>query len=172
MKVDIKKVKKAINGNKETFCEIVEENKLDLLKIARTRLNEDDAYDAIQETIISAYSSIERLSKPDKFKSWIITILVNKCNDIYYEKRNIYSIEEMYEKEQEVLQIDDSKLEIEDILRYLSEEEKIIVTLFYLEDLTSKEISKVLKINENTIKTKLARAKTKIRNKFGGVKYE
>ena len=50
-------------------------------------------------------------------------------------------------------------------LRY---EERIIVVLFYAEKYTTKEISKILGINENTVKTRLSRAKGKIKNNYKG----
>ena len=52
------------------------------------------------------------------------------------------------------------------ILKDLKYDERITLTLFYLEDYSIKEISKILKINENTIKTRLKRSKEKIKNKF------
>ena len=42
--------------------------------------------------------------------------------------------------------------------------ERLIFTLFYSEDYTTKQISEMLKINENTIKSKIKRAKEKIQN--------
>lgn len=52
------------------------------------------------------------------------------------------------------------------ILKDLNYDERMSLTLFYLEDYSIKEISKILKTNENTIKTRLKRGKEKIRNKF------
>ena len=49
------------------------------------------------------------------------------------------------------------------LLSNLKEEERIIVLLFYNGDYTTKEISYILGINENTIKSRLNRAKNKIR---------
>lgn len=49
------------------------------------------------------------------------------------------------------------------LLHSLSEEEKIIILLFYNERYTTKEIGSLLGLNENTVKSKLARAKKKIK---------
>ena len=56
-----------------------------------------------------------------------------------------------------------------DILNY---EERIIITLYYLEEFTTKEISKILDKPEGTIKSKLSRAKVKIKKHIGGVNNE
>lgn len=163
-------VEKAMNGDKDSFSELINYLKMDLYKIAKVRLkNEDDILDAIQETIISSYKSIKKLNNPDNFKKWIIKILINKCNNIYLEKNNKnISLEEftnIYEYEDEN---DFSNIEMEDILKYLNDEEKMIITLYYLEDYKSKEIAWLLDMNENTVKTKISRAKNKLKTKLEG----
>ena len=81
-------IKQAQKGNSNAFEEIILGYKNILYKIAKTRLsNIDDIEDAVQETIISAYQSIYKLRDTTKFKSWIITILINKCNRINKKKR-------------------------------------------------------------------------------------
>lgn len=61
--------------------------KAELYKIAKTRLkNDDDIYDAIQETMLIAFKSIKRLKQVQSFKTWIIKILINRSNSMY-EKR-------------------------------------------------------------------------------------
>ena len=50
------------------------------------------------------------------------------------------------------------------MIKELKYEERIIIILYYSEKYTTKEISNILKINENTIKTRLSRAKEKIKN--------
>ena len=57
---------------------------------------------------------------------------------------------------------------MEDILKYLNDEEKMIITLYYLEDYKSKEIAWLLDMNENTVKTKISRAKNKLKTKLEG----
>lgn len=163
-------VEKAMNGDKDSFSELINYLKMDLYKIAKVRLkNEDDILDAIQETIISSYKSIKKLNNPDNFKKWIIKILINKCNNIYLEKNNKnISLEEftnIYEYEDEK---DFSNIEMEDILKHLNDEEKMIITLYYLEDYKSKEIAWLLEMNENTVKTKISRAKKKLKIKLEG----
>lgn len=163
-------VEKAMNGDKNSFSELINYLKMDLYKIAKVRLkNEDDILDAIQETIISSYKSINKLNTPDNFKKWIIKILINKCNNIYLEKNNKnISLEECTNIYEYIEEKDFSNLEIEDILKYLNDEEKMIITLYYLEDYKSKEIAWLLDMNENTVKTKISRAKSKLKTKLRG----
>ena len=66
-------VKKAKQGDKQAFTELILAIKMDLYKIAKARLrNDEDVYDVIQETMIIAFNSIKKLKNVDSFKAWII----------------------------------------------------------------------------------------------------
>ena len=158
-------VKKAQKGDKEAFTRINLWN-----KTARCRFScEDDIEDAVQETMIETFKSIKKLRKQESYKKWIIKILINKCNHIYKKNkdRNIsfenVEIKDIYQNKYEQLE----EIDFYSILNGLKYEERMILTLFYLEDYSIKEISKLTKLNENTIKTKLKRGKDKIRINYG-----
>lgn len=114
--------------------------------------------------MIEAYKGISKLKYNQYFKTWIIKILINKCNKQYRrnKKENIsyeYNNLDNQIKENEI----QTDIDFYIIISKLEYEEKIIITLYYLERYTTKEISKILNKNENTIKTKLSRAKKKIK---------
>ncbi|MCP1307418.1 hypothetical protein NI000_09170 [Paenibacillus tyrfis] len=51
--------------------------------MAKSILDKDEnAADALQETILKAYQSIHALREPKFFKTWIFRILINQCNTI------------------------------------------------------------------------------------------
>ena len=88
----------AKQGNKEAFTQLILEIKNDLYKICRIRLNNnDDIDDAIQETMIQAYKNLNSLKDVNKFKPWIITILINNCNKIYRRTQKTRSIVQEYD---------------------------------------------------------------------------
>lgn len=159
-------VYKAKQGEKEAFTYLILQLEDDLYKIAKTRLNnEEDILDAIQETMISAYKSVHKIRNEEYFKTWIIKILINKCNDIYKNKKAIViSLNESVAGNN----ISDDNLNFEFIMKQLNYDERIAMTLYYLERYTTKEISKILKTNENTIKTRISRAKEKIKMQYKG----
>ncbi len=164
-------VERARNGDEDAFTELILHFKNDLYKIAKTRLtNEEDIQDAIQDTMITAYKSIRKLKDTEKFKMWIIKILINKCNKIYRKKyKNDLSLEE-YDLDKYLIM--NSSKNIEDDLNFyfliknLEYQERIIVILYYMEKYTTKEISKILKAKENTVKSKLYRARIKLKKIF------
>ncbi len=163
-------VKKAKNGDKEAFTELMLLLKADLYKIAKTRLkNDDDIYDVIQETMLLAFHSIRKLKQVESFKSWIIKILINRSNSMYKKKSksNIISLEEIENyKSENCFSIEniEETLDFKCICENLKYEDRIIITLFYIEDFTDKEIGKILNLKENTVKTKRTRIKEKIKN--------
>ena len=160
-------IKKAQNGDKDAFTSIILDMNDELYKIARTRLNdENDIFDAIQETMISSYKSIKKLKDTKCFKSWLIKILINKCNDIY-KKKKIISIEQnnLQEYIQDTTELDNN-LNFIAIINCLNYNERIAILLYYQNQFTTKEIANILHTNENTIKTRIARAKNKIKNNY------
>lgn len=163
-------VKQAQKGNKSAFTELFLSLKMELYKIARVRLsNNEDIDDAIQETMIEVFRNINKLTDISNFKKWIIRILINKCNRIY-RKRKKYNISFEAEEFENYLKSDENledNLNFYYILKDLNYDERMIVSLYYLEDYTTKDISNILKINENTIKTKLRRVKIKLKDKYG-----
>lgn len=60
----------------------------------------------------------------------------------------------------------DMNLDFEILLKPLNYDERIAIVLFYMEDLSTKEISKILKTSENNIKSRLRRAKIKIKDNY------
>lgn len=161
-------IKQAQKGNSNAFEEIILGYKNILYKIAKTRLsNIDDIEDAVQETIISAYQSIYKLRDTTKFKSWIITILINKCNRINKKKSKLNVSYEEIDVERYVGKCDIStSIGFDELISILSKDEKTIMTLFYSEDYTSKEISKIMKLNENTVRRKIFDARKKVEKKI------
>ena len=163
-------------GDEEAFANMILYIKDDLYKIAKTRIaNETDIEDAIQETMIETYKSIKKLNDPNKFKKWVIKILINKSNRIYRRKYKTdisideYNVETL--KFNNIIDVE-NKLNFYDIIKILNYEERLIIILYYMEDYSVKEIKSILKMNENTINTHLYRARQKIKKNYGGNEYE
>jgi RNA polymerase sigma-70 factor (ECF subfamily) len=165
-------VEKAKCGNKNAFTELIMLLEDELYKIAKIRLqNENDVIEAVQETMISAYNSIKNLKEPNYFKTWIIKILINKCNDIYAKnsKKEI-SLDSEELKNYNISNNSnfDNNLNFYSIISCLNYDERIAIILYYMEGYKTKEIAEILSTNENTIKTRISRAKDKIKSVYKG----
>ena len=127
----------------ETFENLVSTVKLKLYKTAMSILkNDDDACDAIQETLLSAYKNIDKLKNKHFFSTWIIRIIMDE-NSSYYD---------MY-KEDSIL---------ENVLNQIDKDLKLVTVLYYYDDFPIKEISEIINIPEGTVKSRLSRARTQI----------
>lgn len=158
-------VEKAINGDDNAFYRIIMKNKDTMYKTAIIILkNEEDASDALQESLIKMYENIKNLQKAEAFNAWSRKIVLNNCYKIINKKKKINDInlklideyittkEDYYEWEDEALK----KLE------QLEPELKLTASLYYYKELTIKQISQVMKIPEGTVKSRLSRARRKL----------
>ena len=158
-------IKRAKDGDKEAFTELmlsIEE----LYRISKVRLkNEDNIADAIQNTMLIAFKSIKRLKHVEYFKTWIIRILVNECNYIYRKNKKVEISYEDIQNDINISEFDkvDEKLDFDFICSKLDYKERMIIILYYKDRFTDKEIGKILNIKENTVKTKRTRIKLKIK---------
>ena len=76
-------IRKAKKGDKDAFCRLMDEQMQSMYKIAISYVkNDEDAADAIQDTILSCYENLKSLKYNRYFKTWMIRILINKCKDI------------------------------------------------------------------------------------------
>lgn len=167
-------VERSKKGDEQAFTELIISLESDLYKIARMRLEcNDDINEAVQETIIEAFKSIKKVKKSEYFKTWLIRVLINKCNKIYKkEKRNeiikkynsaINNQPVNYNEEKKI-----SELDFFILIKSLNYDERISLTLYYLEKFTTKEISEILKEPESTIRNRISRAKQKLRKIYKG----
>lgn len=166
-------VEKSKKGNNQAFSELITSIENELYKIARTRLrNEEDIKEAVQETIVKSYCSLKKLKNGKYFKTWIIKILINECNDIYNKtKKN--NFEEYDENTIQTESTNELNTKVDNLdffilIDSLNYTERIVLTLFYLEEFSTKEIAKILKEPEATIRTRLSRARNKLKKIIEG----
>ena len=155
-------VKKAKKGDKEAFSQLIKEIRIDLYKISKGFFkSEEDVKDAVSETILTAYQKIHTLENDKLFKTWIIRILINKCNDILRKSSKIIFLnneitEIAYDKDP------NEYLDLYEAINTLNDDMKVVVILYYFNDLSISEISKITNIKEGTIKSRLSRGREKL----------
>lgn len=129
-----------------------------------------EAENLAQETFIKAYLNYDKLKDESKFKSWLFSIARNVVIDFFRKNKNreIAFGNEMVENFIELASSVDfhSQIENNEITRELgkcidrlSYQDKTLIKLLYFEGFSYKEISQIMKINQNTLKTRLHRAR-------------
>lgn len=173
-----KLIEKAITGDKEAYVKLIDSIKSDLYRVAQARLtNIDDVNDAIHETILKSFKNLNRLKTTSYFKTWIIKILINECNNIYKSNNkqfwifNKLSDSKTNHITKNTLQDIEDNFDFELLLKNLNYDERIVVILYFNNRFSTYEIADILNISANTVKSRLTRAKEKIKKSCkGGMK--
>lgn len=157
--------KKAIKGDEEAFLTLMHTYEEALYRTAFSYLkNEGDALEAIQEVTYRAYKGIKTVKEPAYFKTWLIRIMMNYCQDVI-KKSNREVLEERILTIQGVTE-DFTFLELEEALLNLSAYERELLHLKYFEDVKIKDIAVMWNTPEGTIKTRLHKALLALRAGF------
>lgn len=153
----------------------------DLYRMALYTLgNIHDAEDVVSDTVLDAYAGIGSLRDEMAFRRWIFKILSNKCKrklkeyigrreqeqQLYDEKDEGISLEERLPNEQDDMKQVLDRDEIGRAFRVLSKEERLIVTMVVYGGYDSREVSKILHKNRNTVRSKYKRALDKLKNQI------
>ena len=156
-------IKQAMKGDKQAFVKVIEEHKLALYKVMKAILqNEDDVCDAMQETLINIYKNISKLQSERYFKTWATRIAINECYHIIRKQKiNQDKIVKMQREssaqEKESLNIE--KTDIEIAISKLDKDLRLVVVMYYYNNLKVSDIAKTLEIPAGTVKSRLSRAR-------------
>lgn len=152
-------IKKAKRQDEDAFTKLMQFYLKDLYRVALAILmNDEDAADAIQDTILACWEKLDTLKKDQYFKTWMTKILINKCYDIRRKSLRIVDLEAYEEPAAE----DRYNLEFKEALSSLDEKYRSVMILFYSEGYHIDEISAILKIPPSTVKTRLQRGRKKM----------
>lgn len=144
------------------YCEHVSLYRNQLYSIALAILkNEMDAEDAVCNAVLKGYEHLEQLKNPHKFKAWLTTITKNEAFKIRKKRLELPGNETV---EGLLRPVHDSHNELWDIVQTLKEEYRLVVVLFYYNELSIQDISGVLEIPVGTVKSRLNRGRQLLRN--------
>ncbi|QGH32997.1 sigma-70 family RNA polymerase sigma factor [Gracilibacillus salitolerans] len=135
------------------------------------------AQDALQETFVKAYKYMHRLEDKERMGAWLSTIATRTAIDLLRKRKGAREVltedimtqeKNMTEKSFDTLHIVEANLVKEELLESLKElkaDYREVILLRYIHDLSIREIAHSLNINESTVKTRLHRARNKVKEK-------
>src|SRR5210317_181484 len=98
-------VEKAKNGNRMSFQELVSIFQGDIYRLAYYRtFSQMDAEDITQEVFVQAYRKLESLNDTQRFRAWLYSIAVNRCNDFQRKKKYLSLLKFKSAQEQELME--------------------------------------------------------------------
>ena len=148
---------------RERFSEAGRAHSSAMFRCARALLGSDaDAEDAVSEAVLKAWQAWGNLRKPKAVKTWLLKIAVNcayeqlrkNCRMLYTEDLTPY---EQAEEAQEPV------YDLWCAVERLEEHQRTVVVLFYYEECTIREIAQVLEVSPGTVKSRLSRAREKLK---------
>jgi len=161
-------VKKAQQQDAEAFIQLMEMHKESMYKIAHSYLKRDaDIADAMQETILDCFEKIQTLKDPKYFKTWLIRILINNCNDIIRKESKVCLLEH-YEG-LEIEAVAEDLTEFRELLNSIDEKYRTILILYYVEGYRIREIAGLLDMNESTVNSRLRRSRMMLKKELHNV---
>ena len=121
--------------------------------------NKYDAEDIVQEVFVKLLTKRVIFKDEEHIKSWLIRVTINQCLDYKKSltKKSTVPIENME------IPFEQKEGKILEELQLLKEDERNVLYLYYYEGYKIKEIAKILKQKQNTINSKLTRARKKLK---------
>lgn len=165
-------------GEKESLEDVMEKYKSTVYGIALTRLkNRDDADDVFQEVFLTYWRKSPRFNSEEHRKAWLINTAVNCSKKLYGKNRRFYEKAEAQESvftfaDDRDTALFDAILSLDGALREIGEEYRTVIYLHYFEDMTAKQIGKVLGLREGTVRMRLTRARQLLKEKTGGEEFD
>ena len=164
-----KLIEKAVQKDPDAFCSLLQMHAQDMYRVALAILmNDEDVADALQDVALTCWEKITTLRNPEFFKTWLIRIVINKSREILRRNRRYADIEDV----PETVIYDECNIELKEALRSLEEKYRVPVILYYYEGYDTGEISKILKLPGSTVRTRLQRAREKLKEFLEGPKVQ
>ena len=130
--------------------------------------NTADAEDVYQDVFLSLLRQGEQNWKEEHLKAWLIRTTLNRCADLhrFRLRRPVLSLEEVREVAGAV---EESRAEVWEGVARLPEKLRIPVHLHYGEGYSTEEIAAITGVPAATVRTRLHRARERLRNLLGGL---
>jgi len=154
-------VKKAKTGDAQSFIKLCEAYQIVLYNSAyKLLLNNEDVADCLQETEIRAWQKITNIKNDAAFNSWIFRIMINIAKDILKKRVETVKFEESYMNTKES---NYERSHFEEEFNQLPDRYRIPIILHYYAGFNINEIAEQLNLSKNTVKTRLARGRIKLK---------
>ena len=175
---DVTLIQQTLSGDQNAFTALVKKYQKQIHAFAWRKLGDFHLAEEItQDTFLKVYQQLWRLREPNRFAAWLHTIAKNCCLASYRKTQlPTESLEAMPEVELERAfynqyleeQREDIATEkrhevVKHLLNKLPENEQTVITLHYLGDMRCEEISEFLEVPLNTIKSRLHRARKRLK---------
>lgn len=142
----------------------------EVYRLALCRLqNKTDAEDVYQEVFLKLFFTKTDFEDDEHLKAWLLRVTINKCCDL---RRCAWFKNKTVLENEIVAEMPDEYIDLWQSISVLSKDLRTVIWLHYVEGYKTEEISQILKCNSSTVRTKLYRARKKLRKDLEVVQNE
>ena len=175
---DIQLIDKVLSGDDDAFTALVRKHQKSVHALAWRKIGDfHSAEEITQDVFLRVYKHLPKLKDPNQFSGWLYVTTTRLCNTwLRKNKSLIESLEEIpmaevekafYEHYVSTQHAEETHSHhqhlVKKLLEKLPESERTVMTLYYLGEMTTKEISKFLGVSVNTITSRLQRARKRLK---------
>ncbi len=175
---DAELIQRTLAGDNNAFSELVKKYQKQVHALAWRKVGDfHTAEDITQDTFLKAYQRLHTLKEPQRFAGWLYVIATRRCLAWFRKKRlqkqalenvgtpatnkDAYS---QHVAEEQAKTVDKELREVvKKLLETLQESDRTIITLHYFSEMTCEEMSEFLGVSANTIKSRLRRARNRLK---------
>ena len=175
---DVELIQRSLTGDENAFAQLVKKYQKQVHALAWRKVGDFHIAEEItQDTFLRVYKKLATLKDPRRFAGWLYRIAARQCQAWLRKKRmqtqsledtDIELIEERtysqyIAEEQEKAATDARRDIVQRLLARLQESERTVVTLHYFGEMTCEEISRFLGVSASTVKSRLRRARHRLK---------
>ena len=176
---DAQLIQRVLQGEQEAFSPLVRKYQQGVHALVWRKIGDFHiAQEITQDAFLAAYKKLGTLKNHTQFSGWLYVIAANLCRDWFRKNRmpvpeSLEATEanevdrvsySQYVAEKQEAEADETRREVvKKLLQKLPESERTVMTLHYLGEMTIKSISEFLGVSQNTIKSRLSRARNRLR---------
>ena len=176
---DAQLIQRVLQGDQAAFSPLVRKYQKGVHALVWRKIGDFHiAQEITQDAFLTAYKKLGTLKNPTQFSGWLYVIAANLCRD-WFRKNHMPMLESLeateasevdrvsysqYVAEKQATEADETRREVvKKLLQKLPESERTVITLHYLGEMTIKAVSEFLGVSQNTVKSRLSRARNRLR---------
>ena len=175
---DAELIERTLEGDDHAFAALVEKYQEQIHALAWQKIGDFHiAQEITQDAFLAAYQKLATLTHHSQFAGWLYVIARNKCKNWHrkkglalqsLEETDPVELEEVYYSEYMTQQREEAankkrRAIVQKLLSKLQESERTVVNMYYIAEMTCEDIGKFLGVSPNTVRSRLHRARNKMK---------
>jgi len=169
MLTDIQLIHKTLAGDQSAYSQLVSKYQNYMYTVCLNILKtKPEAQEATQDTFIKAYKKLTSYKDASKFSSWLYKIAYRTCLDMLRKRKNTIDLDEVSygladnSDISSTMETDEMKDQLKNAINELNPKEAGLITMFYLEEMSVKELAETTGMQLSNVKVILFRARKKL----------